>query len=371
MTRKLTKEEFITRANKIHNNLYDYSKVEYKGNKIRVCIVDPDHGEFWQRPNEHLDGCGSPARKYATLSKKHMLTTNEFIQKSKNKYGDKYDYSKVNYTGSRNKVILIIKNTKKEISVTPHDHLREKRDCSKTKNKISFKDEFIKKANNKFGSRFDYSKIEYVNRNTKIEIYDTLRKEYFCCLPKTHLNSGNPNDGKEKSIEKRSLTTEEFIEKSIAFHGENIFDYSKVEYINFHTPVIFIHIESGMEYKQSPSTHLKEKTIPNTGNRRDYDIDHIIPISIISSIKDRNKFKDRPLMILLNDSKNLKKMNSTNNRNKSDKIFINDSIESARKYRNNYEIIKILLLQIYENDFINKIIETDKLWMGQFNELFR
>lgn len=76
-------------------------------------------------------------------------------------------------------------------------------------------------------------------------------------------------------------------------------------------------------------------------------------------------------MILLNDSKNLKKVNSTDNRNKSDKIFINGNIESARKYRNNYEIIKSLLLQIYENDFIDEIIETDKTWMKQFNELFR
>ena len=46
MPKKLTKEEFINRANSIHNNKYDYSKVEYKGSTIKVCIICPIHGEF-------------------------------------------------------------------------------------------------------------------------------------------------------------------------------------------------------------------------------------------------------------------------------------------------------------------------------------
>ena len=51
----LGKDKFIKLANKIHNNFYDYSKVEYKGNKIKVCIIC-HHGEFLQKPNGHLFG---------------------------------------------------------------------------------------------------------------------------------------------------------------------------------------------------------------------------------------------------------------------------------------------------------------------------
>ena len=51
-------ETFIKKANIIHNNKYDYSKVEYINNKTKVCIICPEHGEFWQTPSNHLLGRG-------------------------------------------------------------------------------------------------------------------------------------------------------------------------------------------------------------------------------------------------------------------------------------------------------------------------
>ena len=53
MARKLTKEEFVIRANKIHNNRYDYSKVNYINKHTKVCIICSIHGEFWQTPMEN------------------------------------------------------------------------------------------------------------------------------------------------------------------------------------------------------------------------------------------------------------------------------------------------------------------------------
>ena len=50
----MKKEDFIEKAKKIHGNKYDYSRVEYINNKTKVCIICPEHGEFWQRPNDHL-----------------------------------------------------------------------------------------------------------------------------------------------------------------------------------------------------------------------------------------------------------------------------------------------------------------------------
>lgn len=46
MSKKLTKEEFISRANEIHNNQYDYSKVDYINTNTKVCIICSKHGEF-------------------------------------------------------------------------------------------------------------------------------------------------------------------------------------------------------------------------------------------------------------------------------------------------------------------------------------
>ena len=55
-----TTNAFATKANQIHNNKFDYSKVEYKSAKIRVCIICPIHGEFWQTPSDHIQKCGCP-----------------------------------------------------------------------------------------------------------------------------------------------------------------------------------------------------------------------------------------------------------------------------------------------------------------------
>lgn len=55
---QLGKEKFIEKANEIHDNKYDYSKVEYINLETPVCITCLEHGDFWQRPSVHLCGCG-------------------------------------------------------------------------------------------------------------------------------------------------------------------------------------------------------------------------------------------------------------------------------------------------------------------------
>ena len=66
---KLSIEEFIERAKKIHGDKYDYSKVEYINSNIKVCIICPTHGEFWQRPIDHLNGCGCWKCRQSVLEK--------------------------------------------------------------------------------------------------------------------------------------------------------------------------------------------------------------------------------------------------------------------------------------------------------------
>mgnify|MGYP003295283221 CR=1 FL=1 len=55
---KYSNEEFINKAKEIHGDKYDYSKVEYKNGRTKVCITCPIHGEFWQTPYKHLSGQG-------------------------------------------------------------------------------------------------------------------------------------------------------------------------------------------------------------------------------------------------------------------------------------------------------------------------
>lgn len=56
---KPSTEEFIEKARKIHGDKYDYSKVNYINCETKICIICPEHGEFWQTPNHHINAkCG-------------------------------------------------------------------------------------------------------------------------------------------------------------------------------------------------------------------------------------------------------------------------------------------------------------------------
>ena len=53
------KGEFIKKADAVHGQRYDYSKVNYIGGRIKVKIICDIHGEFEQTPERHLNtkGC--------------------------------------------------------------------------------------------------------------------------------------------------------------------------------------------------------------------------------------------------------------------------------------------------------------------------
>ena len=106
----LNKEEFTFRANKIHNNKYDYSKFNYVNIFTDGIIVCPIHGEFLQIPNTHLRGCGCP-KCGRNIQKFNMIYSNEeYIHLVQSIHKNKYDYSKINYENSHKKICIICKN---------------------------------------------------------------------------------------------------------------------------------------------------------------------------------------------------------------------------------------------------------------------
>lgn len=132
-----TTEIFIEKAKQIHGNKYDYSKVEYKGNKIKVCIICPEHGEFWQEAHSHLQGHGCPQCAKKLISNQQRLTTEEFVNRAKNIHNNIYDYSKINYINLRTPVTIICMKHG-EFQQTPEKHLLG-RGCRKCKLKSQTK----------------------------------------------------------------------------------------------------------------------------------------------------------------------------------------------------------------------------------------
>lgn len=189
--KKLTKEEFITRAKEVHGDKYDYSKVRYVNSQIKVCIICPEHGEFWQKPNKHLRGRG--CRKCADLetAKRLSSTTEKFVACAREIHGDKYDYSKVEYKDSKTKVCIICPEHG-EFKQRPNSHLRGC-GCLKCSGSVkSTTKDFIKKAREVHGDKYDYSKVEYKSNKAKICIICPEHGQFWQ-TPSDHLRgSGCP-----------------------------------------------------------------------------------------------------------------------------------------------------------------------------------
>lgn len=83
----MTKDEFIEKAIKVHNGFYSYDKekIVFVNTNIKIPIICPIHGEFWQRPANHLLGVGCPYCQSSKLENEiaELLKTNNinFIQK--------------------------------------------------------------------------------------------------------------------------------------------------------------------------------------------------------------------------------------------------------------------------------------------------
>ena len=111
-----TKEEFILKARQIHGWKYDYSKVEYKNNSTKVCIICPEHGEFWQDPTTHIDNkAGCPK-----CSKNYRYTTEEFLVSLPEWMKERYDFSKFEYKRTHDKSIVIC-HEHGEFKISPHN----------------------------------------------------------------------------------------------------------------------------------------------------------------------------------------------------------------------------------------------------------
>lgn len=70
MPKRKTTKEFIEEAKMVHGNKYDYSKVVYVNNNTKVEIICPEHGSFFQRPNDHLKKNGCPKERYNNVKGK-------------------------------------------------------------------------------------------------------------------------------------------------------------------------------------------------------------------------------------------------------------------------------------------------------------
>lgn len=246
-TLPMNTDDFIRKARKTHGDKYDYSKVKYVNGHAKVCIVCPEHGEFWQIASAHIRGRGCPKCGYVTSMQKRKFSTSKFIENARKVHGQRYDYSKVEYDGANNDVVIVCPQ---------HGEFRQKAaahlygcGCPVCAGKKRTTERFIEEARNVHGNKYDYSKVEYVNVLKKVCIICPEHGDFWQ-TPSMHLNG----QGCPACAGNVKMTNEEFVKKARHVHGDR-YEYSRVEYVNNVTPVIIKCPEHG-EFLQRPASHL-------------------------------------------------------------------------------------------------------------------
>lgn len=211
-------DEFVRKANIVHDNKYDYSLVNYVNNDTPVTIICPEHGPFETRPRSHTSsksGCPKcwsksglnpierAVEKFGDkflysedkiICKKHGLTGYNIHQHLKSTYGcrscyeenrrmshsefilranaihkNKYGYNNVEFNAVSD-IIRITCPHHDEFQQTAAAHIYESKGCWQCSHAPLSLDEFILKSNKTYNNRYDYSRVVYSNIDTKVEI---------------------------------------------------------------------------------------------------------------------------------------------------------------------------------------------------------
>lgn len=261
MSKRLSTEEFIKRAKEVHGNKYDYSKSKYINSKTKIKIICRTHNnEFEQRAYEHYNGQGCPKCANIHKSKTTRESKEDFIKKAREVHGDKYDYSKVKYNGSKEKVIIICKKHG-EFKQEPRIHLSG-HGCKRCGeliavgripwNKMS-NDEFIQRANKIHENKYTYDKTKHKSQNQKIIITCPIHGDFEQTSGNHLCGRGCFECGKIKAKEKKTLTTKEFIKRAKSIH-EDKYDYSFVDYKKRDKKVKIMCKKHG-SFMQEPAAH--------------------------------------------------------------------------------------------------------------------
>lgn len=214
---KLTTEEVIKRANEIHNKNekhYDYSKVIFKGSHENITVTCIKHGDFEANVNTHIrtnkpSGCQKCGKEISIAARKLVCTkgnqqikwsTQYFINKANEIFGDRFDYSKVELVTHETKVIVIC-HEHGEFEISPRLHILKKQICRK---------------------------CSFINR-----------------------------------AEKRCTSIDTYISHANEIH-KNKYDYTLTIYKNANTKIIIICYEHG-EFIQNPNEHLRGNGCPKCG----------------------------------------------------------------------------------------------------------
>lgn len=262
-SRASSTSDFINKAILLHGETYDYSLVVYKRSDEKVKIICKKHGIFEKRPNNHLSGGG--CSKCAIENSR--TTVLEYIEKAQSVHGSKYDYSMVNYERTTEKITVICP-AHGCFSISADGHLRGYgcQKCADEKSRQSRENDFLEKAKNIHGNKYNYELVYYIDSETKVKIKCGIHGEFEKAPCRHLMGEGCQKCSIEVMAANQRYSTEDFVRKATSAHG-NKYDYSNVNYANSTTPVEIVCRKHGA-FWQNPQHHMSGSGCSKCANEK-------------------------------------------------------------------------------------------------------
>lgn len=268
MRKKLTQEEFIKKAQEIHNFEYDYSEINYINYHSKMKIKCLKHGYFWQNAALHLKKSGCPICGKSKCKGNKKYNLENFIIKAQEVHDNKYTYEKVNFKKITDKItITCFLHGDWDCIASNHLVGHDCHECSKIKSYetkiINNGKIFINDAIKKFGAKYNYEKVIFKGKNTKVEIICLAHGNIFL-TPTAHLRSKTGGCKQCKKLNnKNKISSEEFFSKVIKIHNDK-YDYSESNFTGLQNKICIRCFEHGY-FWQLANDHWSDKGCPDCG----------------------------------------------------------------------------------------------------------
>lgn len=243
----MTKQEFLERARDKHGYKYQYPNLKDKILSSDDIEIEYNGELYTQKVVKHILLGRCPEK---NTPKK---TTEQFIKESIDVWGNKYDYSLVEYKGAMKKVKIIYDGLIFEQVAISHLN-------GQAPEKNLTMENFIRKSKLKHGDKYDYSQVKFKDGNSAVMIgYQGI---FYLQKPYHHL-SGNKPENINLAVKK---TTKQFINEANKVHDFK-YIYDKTNYVKNQVKVIITCPIHG-DFEQRPLSHIQGSGCPNCNESR-------------------------------------------------------------------------------------------------------
>ena len=285
--RRLTTNEFVARAKKIHKAKFDYRGTNYIDTRTAIDVVCKKHGPFKVTPALHLRGAGG-----CIGCKTGRLTTEQFISRSKRLFPGKYDYAETSFTATSDSIRMICR-THGSFEQLAGNHLAGREGCAKcayqnrfgferqphaklsrrsersgfelTKRRLS-QEEFMKRAIAAHSQRYDLSHAVYRTQSDAVSVGCRQHGLFTIAAQNLWKGGGCPICSRAEQGTGRRLTTDEFVLRAKSVHGKK-FKYGNTIYTTAKTKVSVTCAMHG-DFSTLPSNHLAGRGCPSCSQER-------------------------------------------------------------------------------------------------------